>query len=85
MAITLRKEQLADLTKSVQRWFREEHDEELTDLKARLLLDFMIEEAGPSIYNKAIEDAQTYFQERVQDLDGSCHEIEMPHWKKKAR
>jgi uncharacterized protein (DUF2164 family) len=83
MSITLRKDRVQDLTKSIQRYFRDEHEEELTDLRARLLLDFILAEVGPSIYNKAIEDAAQYFQERLQDLDGSCHEIELPYWKNK--
>ena len=50
------------------------------DLKANLLLDFVLKEIGPSIYNTAIADAQTYFQGRVADLEGVCHEKEFTYW-----
>ena len=85
MAIELRKEISQDLVRSIQRYFREQHDVELSDLRARLLLDFVVAEVGPSIYNRAIQDAQRYFQDRTQDLDGSCYEPEMPFWKAKAK
>ena len=33
-------------------------EDEIGDLKASLLLDFFVKEVGPSIYNKAIANAQ---------------------------
>jgi uncharacterized protein (DUF2164 family) len=50
------------------------------DLKARLLLEYCLEEIGPSIYNQAIADAQSYFTGRVADLEGVCHEEEFGFW-----
>jgi uncharacterized protein (DUF2164 family) len=52
------------------------------DLKARLLLDFCLRELGPSVYNQAIADAQAHMQDKVAELDGSCHEVEFAYWKK---
>lgn len=48
----------------------------LLDLKAKLLLDFCLKEIDPSIYNKAISDAQTIRHDKVDDLDGSCYQPE---------
>lgn len=85
MAVELKKEQRKDLIKSLQRYFREEYDEELSELRARLLLDYIVAEIGPAVYNRAIADAQQYFQERTLDLEGSCHEVELPYWNRKTR
>ena len=63
---TARKQSIA----SIKRYFVEELDQEIGDLKAGLLLEFILKEIGPSIYNAAIGDAQTYLRNRVADLEG---------------
>ena len=40
----------------------------------------VLKEIAPTIYNRAIGDAQTYFQGRVADLEGVCHEKEFTYW-----
>ena len=70
------------LLNSIKRFFDEEMDDDIGDLKARLVLEFCLAEIGPSIYNKAVADAQSFMQERVSDLDGSCYEAEFGYWKK---
>ena len=80
MAIELDKQIRDDLVESIQRYFRENLDEDIGDLKASLMLDFCLAELGPTIYNKAILDAQAWIQERVGDLDGSCWEPEVSYW-----
>ena len=65
---------------SIRRYFTENMDEEIGELKAMLLLEFFLKEIGPSIYNQAIQDAQAQMQERVADLDGSCYEREFGYW-----
>jgi uncharacterized protein (DUF2164 family) len=49
-------------------------------LKAGLLLDYCLKAIGPAIHNKAIADAQAYFQGRVADLQGVCYEPELTYW-----
>jgi uncharacterized protein (DUF2164 family) len=80
MAIRLSDEAKQDLVASIQRYFREKTDEEIGNLPAQLLLDFVLREVGPFVYNQAIRDAQSYFQDRVIDLEGSCYEPEMTYW-----
>ena len=82
MAIKLSKENETRLIQSIQRYFRENLEEEIGDLKALLMLEFCLKEIGPTIYNKTILDAQTYMQDRVTDLDGCCFELEFDYWKK---
>ena len=81
----LRKDQRSDAIASLQRYFLEQRDEELGNLQAGLLLDFMLREIGPSIYNLAIADAQRSLQQRVAELDGECHAEEFSYWTSRSR
>lgn len=80
MAIELSSETRERLVASIKRYAAENLDEEIGDLKAGLLLDYCLKEIGPAIYNKAIADAQAYFQGRVTDLEGVCYEPEFGFW-----
>ena len=82
MTIKLKKETEERLIASIKRYVEENMDEEIGDLKARMLLDFAVREIGPSIYNSAIADAQAHLQERVSELDGSCYEPEFGYWQR---
>ena len=82
MAIELFDETRQKLIESIKRYAAERLDEEMGDLKAALLLDYVLEEIGPTIYNKAIADAQAHLLDRVGDLDGSCYEPEFGYWKR---
>jgi uncharacterized protein (DUF2164 family) len=70
------------LLSSIKRFFTEEIDVEIGDLKAMRVLDFCVGEIGPSIYNQAIADAQAYFIEKASDLAGVRFEPEFDFWKK---
>lgn len=80
MSIALSPETTKQLVASIKRFAAEHLDDEIGDLKAGLLLEFFLKEAGPSVYNAAIADAQKYFSERTLDLEGVCHEKEFGYW-----
>ena len=80
MEFTLSPEIRKQLLASIKRYATENLDEEIGDLKAGLLLDYCLKEIGPSVYNQAIADAQSYFTGRVADLEGVCHEEEFGYW-----
>jgi uncharacterized protein (DUF2164 family) len=82
MTIKLTEETRLRLIGSIQRYFSENMDEPVGDLKAALLLDFCVREVGPSIYNQAILDAQSHLQDKVAEMDGDCHEPEFGYWRK---
>ncbi|HEX8726794.1 MAG TPA: DUF2164 domain-containing protein [Gemmatimonadaceae bacterium] len=73
---TARKQALA----SLKRYVSENLDQEIGDLKAELLLDYVLRELGPTIYNQAIADARDFFQERTADLDAVCYRKEFGYW-----
>ena len=78
----LSKQTRADAIASLQRYFDENMTEPIGDLPAGLLLNFLLEEIGPAIYNQAIADAQTRVQQRVADLSGELYADEFPYWPK---
>ena len=82
MAITISPEAKKRSIASIKRYFEEYMDQEIGDLKADLLLDYVLKEIGPVLYNQAITDAQVYFQEKTAELDGSCFEKEFSYWDK---
>jgi len=83
MAVKLSKEITQDLIQSLQKYFEEELDHEIGDLRATLLLDYLLQEVGPTIYNQAIADAQSYFQDKTLDLESTLYEPEMTFWQPK--
>ena len=85
MTIELEKETRQEAIKSIERYFVENMEEPIGNLQAGALLGFILEEIGPSIYNKAVLDAQERLQQRVQELDIEIHEKEFGYWGKNKR
>ncbi len=85
MSIRLSKETEKRLIGSIQRYFSENMEKPIGDLKAALLLDFCVQEIGPTVYNRAIADAQAQLQDRVADLDSSCYRHEFGYWNRQDR
>ena len=69
MPIELSKESKQEAITSLQRYFKENMEDEIGNIAAGALLQFIVEEIGPCIYNKAIADAQERMQLRVSELD----------------
>ena len=79
-AITIPDNAKKQAIASLKRYVAENLDQEIGDLKADLLLDYVLREIGPTIYNQAIADAKHFFQERTADLDAVCYQQEFPYW-----
>lgn len=85
MPIELSKEARTEAIASIERYFRANMDEPIGNIAAGALLGFFLEEIGPSIYNKAVVDAQERLQARVLELDIEVHEDEFQYWRKFER
>ena len=83
MPVSLHPEKLKQLQTSVKRYLVENVDAEAGDLKAKLLLDFCLQEIGAVVYNQAIADAQGWLQGRLADLEGVCYQHEFTYWQRK--
>jgi uncharacterized protein (DUF2164 family) len=84
MPLTLPEDAAGKAVASIKRYAADNLDQEMGDLQARLLLEFFLKEIAPSVYNAAIADAQTYFRDRVADLEGACYAPEFGYWPKGA-
>jgi uncharacterized protein (DUF2164 family) len=80
MPIAISPEARPLLIASIKRYVAENLEQDIGDLKAGSLLDYFLKEIGPTVYNKAIADAQEYFQARAIDLEGVCFEKEFGYW-----
>ena len=70
---------------SIQRFFQDELDQDIGDLKASNVLDYFLVELGPVVYNKAVADATTFFAERTADLGALAYQEEFPYWPAASR
>jgi len=66
--IKLSKEKREEMISSIKAYFINEREEEIGDLCAVLLLDFIIEELAGEFYNLGVADSYRYMNERCEDL-----------------
>jgi uncharacterized protein (DUF2164 family) len=85
MTIEIAKEARKEAVASIERWFLEEREEKIGNIAASALLGFFLEEIAPSVYNKAVADAQERMQMRAMELDIECHADEFGYWRKYER
>jgi uncharacterized protein (DUF2164 family) len=82
MAIELSTDTSKRLIGSIRRFFADELDQDIGDLKARLVLEYCVQEIGPSIYNQAIADAQAHLNRQLADLENACYQKEFTYWRR---
>ncbi|NQX71449.1 DUF2164 domain-containing protein [Paenibacillus alba] len=78
LKLKLEKEQKNELVSRVQDYFYKERSEEIGELSAEFLIDYMIAELGPYIYNQAIQDALKLVGDKMVALEDDLHAIEKP-------
>lgn len=79
MSIELKTETQQQACDSLQVFCSEIFEEPIGNLKAQHLLDFILQEIGPSIYNRAVQDVQAHLLSRMQELDFEVHEEEFSY------
>ncbi len=82
MAIELSKEDRAQAIESLTRYVLENLDQKIGNLTAGAMLGFILEEIGPSIYNRAVSDVKERLLMRVEDVEFEVHEDEFQYWRK---
>ena len=76
MRIKLSDERREDLVRVIQSHFRDQHDDDIEELKASLILDFFVKQLGPSVYDQTIKDVHAFIQDKLVDLEGEFYEPE---------
>ena len=85
MTIELTRETKQKALDSIRKYFEVNMEEPIGNLAAGALLGFLLEEIGPSLYNKGVADAQERMQLRLSELDYEVHEDEFQYWRKPDR
>lgn len=89
MPIELDKTETKEVVFSLQRYFREELDQELDqelgEMRAKFLLDYILQEIAPLAYNKGVGDAEAFLRGKIEDLSGTCFEDGLTYWTKKKK
>jgi len=66
--IKVTKEQRDEMVSAIKHYFLKEREEEIGDLRAGLMLDFILEELAPEFYNQGVSDSYTYMKDTIEDL-----------------
>jgi uncharacterized protein (DUF2164 family) len=54
----------------IKNYFDKERNEDLGDLAASMILDFIIDKLAPEFYNQGVHDSYKYMSDRIEDLLG---------------
>ncbi|WP_321488150.1 DUF2164 domain-containing protein [uncultured Hyphomonas sp.] len=68
--LTLSDDRREALAGHLQRLFAEEFGETLSDFQAGIVIDLMLKQLGPAVYNQAVEDVRAHLQDKLDDLSG---------------
>lgn len=85
MTMELRPQETEEIIHSLKRYFSSELDQEIGDLKAKLLLDYIMKEIAPFAYNQGVKHAEEYFRNKLEDLPATCFEPGLTYWQKKRK
>jgi len=85
MAIELTPPEITEIIPSLQKYFREEFEQELSEMRARFLLEYFQKEIAPLAYNKGVKDAEQYFRSKTEDLTGICYEQPLTYWSRRKK
>ena len=66
--IKVTKERRDDMVSEIKNYFSNEREEEIGDLAAGLVLDFILEKIAPEFYNQGVSDAHKYLEDAIEDL-----------------
>jgi uncharacterized protein (DUF2164 family) len=66
--IKLEREKREDMVKAIIAYFKNERGEEIGQLAAGLVLDFVIEKLAPEFYNQGVLDSCAYMDEKAEDM-----------------
>ena len=67
-AVAITKERKDEMIAEIKNYFSKEREEELGDLAAGLIFDFIVEKLAPEFYNQGVSDSHKYMQDAAEDL-----------------
>jgi uncharacterized protein (DUF2164 family) len=66
--IVITKEIKEEMVAAIKIYFSEEQGEEIGDLKAKLIFDFIMENMAPEFYNQGVSDSCQYMKDMIDDV-----------------
>lgn len=81
----LSKQEIQEIVPSIRRYFREEMEEEISEMRAKFLLEYILAEIAPFAYNQGVKDAEVHFRRTVEDLPSVCFEEGLTYWRKRKK
>ncbi|MFD1737221.1 DUF2164 domain-containing protein [Bacillus salitolerans] len=78
LPLKLPKEDKESIVEELQYYFETERGEQIGNLAAEGLLDFLIKVAAPHIYNQAVRDSRKILLERMTSLEEELYTLEKP-------
>ncbi|MCQ6275459.1 DUF2164 domain-containing protein [Bacillus sp. V3B] len=78
MYIRLPKENKDQIKDNLKEFFYNERSEEIGDLAAENVLDFILKEVGPYLYNQGVKDAKDMFEQKMISLEEDIQSLERP-------
>jgi uncharacterized protein (DUF2164 family) len=67
-SLKLPKEIQDEMIAEIKNYFSKEREEEIGDLSAGLMLDFIVEKLAPEFYNQGVCDSHWYMHDAAEDL-----------------
>jgi uncharacterized protein (DUF2164 family) len=62
------KEEKQEMLNSIKQFYLTIREEDISDFKASIYLDFILKEIGPYIYNQALDDAHQLMVQKIEEL-----------------
>ena len=66
--IKVTKERRREMIAEIKNFFSKEREEEIGDLAAGIILDFILEKIAPELYNQGVDDSYRYIKDAAEDL-----------------
>lgn len=85
MDIEISERNRKDAIASIRQYFEANLPEPIGELPAGMLLDYILEEIGPTIYNKGVSDAQARMAARVADIEGELYVDPFQYWSRQEQ
>lgn len=76
--IKIQREHKLQITSSIQDYFDTELSSEIGQLASENLLDFMLKELSPYIYNQALADARKVIEQKMISIEEELYALEQP-------
>ncbi len=74
MPITLEPDRRKRLIAEITAFMHDEFDTDIGELRATLVLEFMMQHTAPAAYNQGVADCQAYLTHKLADMEIDLHE-----------